>query len=54
MICIILALEINTFKVRKANFDEIWETSFLLSAFPILIDIQRYLEPLVRLKIKSK
>jgi len=39
--------EVDTFKIIKADFEEIWETSFLLSAFPILIDLVDYMGPLV-------
>ena len=37
----------DTFKMVKANFGEIWEISFLLSAFPIFLEIMDYLTPLV-------
>ena len=39
--------EMDTFKMVKANFGEIWEISFLLSAFPIFLEIMDYLSPLV-------
>jgi len=39
--------EIDTFKVVKTDFEEIWETNFLLSAFPILIDLIEFMGPLV-------
>ena len=42
------AREIDTFRVVKANFEETWEISFLLSAFPIFLELRDYLTPLVR------
>ena len=41
------AREMDIFKARKADFEEIWETNFLLSAFPILIDLIEFMGPLV-------
>ena len=45
--------EIDTFRVVKANFEETWEISFLLSAFPIFLELRDYLTPLVRNKFES-
>lgn len=38
--------EVDVFKANKADFEEIWETSFLLSSFPILIGLVEHLNPL--------
>jgi len=31
--------DINTFRIRKANFYDVWETNFLLSSIPPIIDL---------------
>jgi len=38
--------EIDTFKVVKADFEEIWEMSFLLSSIPCFIELIEYMKPL--------
>ena len=41
------AREMDIFKARKADFEEIWETSFLMSATPILLELADHLTPVV-------
>lgn len=31
--------DINTFRIRKANFYDVWETNFLLTSIPPIINL---------------
>jgi hypothetical protein len=31
--------DINTYRFRRANFQDVWETNFLLAAIPIFLDM---------------
>ena len=37
--------ELDTYKFKKASFEEIWETSFLVSILPILTELIDFLKP---------
>lgn len=39
--------KISTFKMRIVNFEEMWETNFILYSIPFLLNSMRYLNLLV-------
>jgi hypothetical protein len=42
-----IVTKINTFKIKKANFEDIWETNFLLFSIPIFIKTLKLLNIVV-------
>lgn len=38
---------LNVFKMKKANFDDIWETNFLLCCIPMLTEAVKFINRLV-------
>lgn len=44
---LIVESQFSVFKMKKANFDDIWETNFLLCCMPILTEAIKFLNKLV-------
>ncbi|EGR30657.1 MIR domain protein [Ichthyophthirius multifiliis] len=46
--------KINTFKIKKANFEDIWENNFLLFSIPVFLQTLKLFNQFVKIYIKNK